>query len=83
MLLRSAVGRGAAPMQGVLEAMVDAIIRESGESVGRRVQSAFAYLRQSQPVVAPLYELNKLWEDMPADLAARNLRTVLADTVLR
>jgi hypothetical protein len=81
-LLRSSVSRGAAPMQGP-EAMVDAIIRESGESVGQRVQSAFAYLRQSQPAVAPLFEQNKLWEDMPADLAARSLRGVLADTVQR
>ncbi|HET6247338.1 MAG TPA: GTPase domain-containing protein [Tepidisphaeraceae bacterium] len=81
-LLRSAISRGAAPMQGP-EAMVDAIIRESGESVAGRVQSAFASLRQAQPVVASLYEKNKLWEDMPADIAARSLRVALTETVRR
>ena len=47
------------------------------------MQSAFAQLRQSQPAVAPLYRDNHLWEDMPADLAAAELRRRLATTVER
>jgi hypothetical protein len=61
--------------------MVDSVIRESGEEVARLVQSSFAQLRQSQPSIASLYVHNKLWEDMPADEAAANLRRALGDTV--
>jgi hypothetical protein len=81
-LLRNAVARGALPMQGA-KAMVDVVIQESGESVHQLVQSAFAQLRQSQPVVAPLYAQNKLWEDMPAELAAAALTRMLGQTVQR
>ena len=81
-LLRSAVSRSVAPMRGA-EAMVDAVMQESGESAARLVQSAFAYLRQSQPAVAVLYPQNKLWEDQPADAAALKLRQCLAVAVQR
>lgn len=81
-LLRAAVSRSATTMQGP-EAMVDAVMRESGESVSALVQSAFVQLRQSQPAVAALFPTNKLWEDMPADQAATSLCRVLAETVQR
>jgi hypothetical protein len=81
-LMRSAVARAAAPLQGA-EAMVDAAFKETGESASNLVQSAFAQLRQSQPTVAALYPHNKLWEDMPADMAGASLRRALADTVER
>jgi hypothetical protein len=81
-LVRSAVSRGAMPMQPA-ETIVESVMRESGASVAALVQSAFVQLRQSQPAIAALYPHNKLWEDMPADLAAGNLRRTLADTVQR
>ncbi|HWE96225.1 MAG TPA: GTPase domain-containing protein [Tepidisphaeraceae bacterium] len=81
-LLRSAVSRGAMPMQSA-DGMVDAVVKESGDSIGRLVQSAFAQLRQAQPAVALLYPHNKLWEDMPADLAAANLQRALAGAIGR
>ena len=47
----------------------------------RLVQTTFAQLRLSQPVVATLYRHNRLWEDMPAELAAGQLRRALARSV--
>ncbi|HZK80068.1 MAG TPA: GTPase [Humisphaera sp.] len=81
-LMRSAVSRAATPLQGA-EAMVDAAFKETGESASALVQSAFAQLRQSHPTVAALYPYNKLWENMPADMADASLRRALADTVER
>ncbi|MDB5293732.1 MAG: hypothetical protein JWL69_4973 [Phycisphaerales bacterium] len=79
-LLRSAVSRAAMPMQSA-DGMVDAVVKDSGESIARLVQSAFAQLRQTQPAVAALYPHNKLWEDMPADIAAGNLQRALAGAI--
>lgn len=81
-LLRSAVARSAAPLLGP-DAMVDAVIRESGESVAKLVQSAFANLRQTQPAVASLYPHAKPWEDAPAEAAAAGLHRSLCDAVQR
>ncbi|MDB5302964.1 MAG: hypothetical protein JWM97_513 [Phycisphaerales bacterium] len=79
-LLRSAVSRGAMPLQSA-DGMVDAVVKESGESIAGLVQSAFAQLRQTQPAVAALYPHNKLWEDMPSDMAAGNLQRALAGAI--
>ncbi len=81
-LLRNAVSRTGAPVEDI-EAMVDGLMKLSGESVASMVQSAFAQLRHSQPAVAPLYGNNKLWEDLPADHAAGGLRRVLAEAATR
>jgi hypothetical protein len=81
-LLRAAVSRSAAVMQGA-DAMVDGVMQESGESVTALVQSAFVQLRQAQPAVAALYLNNKLWEETSADRAATGLRRALAETVRR
>ena len=81
-ILRTAAARHPAPAQHS-EALVDAIMQESGESVTALVQSAFAQLRQTQPAVAPLYAGNRLWEDMPAEIAAGQLRRNLAQATQR
>ncbi len=45
------------------------------------LQAAMAHLRQAQPTVAALYEHDKLWEQMNAELAVGRLRDRLAETV--
>lgn len=75
-------GRGAG--LGGAEALVDSYLGgTSAGSVAANVQAAFAQLRQSQPAVSNLYRHNRLWEDMPAELAAGELRRTLAATVER
>jgi hypothetical protein len=73
---------GSLRLQGA-DALVEAYLQHDGRPVAGLVQSAFAQLRQSQPAVAALYRDNHLWEDMPADLAAADLRRQLAATVER
>jgi hypothetical protein len=75
---------GAAGTRGS-ETMVDAYLNTCDPAGGlsRLVQSTFAQLRHSQPLVATLYRHNRLWEDMPAELAAGELRRALAATVDR
>ena len=70
---------------GGAETMVDAYLNacDPAGGVPRLVQSTFAQIRQSQPAVAPLYRHNRLWEDMPAELAAGELRRTLAATIER
>jgi hypothetical protein len=75
---------GAAGTRGT-ETMVDAYLNgcDPAGGVARLVQTTFAQLRQSQPLVATLYSNNRLWEDMPAELAAGELRRTLAATIDR
>jgi GTPase Era involved in 16S rRNA processing len=71
---------------GGAESMVETYLGAcdgAGGGVARLVQTTFAQLRQSQPLVATLYRHNRLWEDMPAELAAGELRRTLAVTVER
>lgn len=82
LLIRSAVSRNAVMMQSA-DSLVDACVKESGESFEILIQTTFAQLRQQQPIVASLYGQNKLWESMPAELAAGTLHRGLADTVQR
>ncbi len=82
LLIRSAVSRNAVMMQSA-DGLVDACVKESGESFEILIQTTFAQLRQQQPIVASLYGQNKLWESMPAELAAGTLHRGLADTVQR
>ena len=67
------------------EAMVDVYLGgcDPAGGVARLVQTTFAQLRQSQPLVAQLYRGNRLWEDMPAELAVGELRRTLAASVER
>jgi hypothetical protein len=75
---------GAAGTRGA-ESMVEAYLNgcDPAGGLSRLVQSTFAQLRQSQPTIATLYRHNRLWEDMPAELAAGELRRALATTVER
>ena len=55
----------------------------AGRSVARRVQGTFARLQQAHPEVADAYRGRRLWEDLPADTAAAELRERLADAMDR
>jgi GTPase Era involved in 16S rRNA processing len=63
--------------------LIETYLQHDGRPTSALIQAAFAQLRQSQPLVAELYRGNHLWEDMPADLAASDLRHRLAATVDR
>ena len=65
------------------DALVEAYLQQDGRPVAGLVQSTFAQLRQAQPGLAELYRDNRLWEDMPAELAAGDLRRRLAATIER
>jgi hypothetical protein len=65
------------------EALVGLHLRPDGRNLSDAVQTTFAQLHQSQPMVSALYRDRKLWEDRPADLAAADLHRRLADTVTR
>src|SRR5688500_6870826 len=73
---------GSLRLQGS-DALVETYLQRDGRPVSSLVQSAFAQLRQSQPAVAELYRENRLWEDMPSDLAASDLRRRLSATIDR
>ncbi len=71
-------GRGAgAALQEDRAEQIEPIVRP----LATELQGAMAHLRQAQPAVAPLYEQDKLWETMNADLAIGRLRNRLAGTV--
>ena len=54
-----------------------------GRPVARRVQGVFARLQQQHPEIADAYRGRRLWEDLPADTAAAELRERLADALDR
>ena len=54
-----------------------------GRSLPAIVQTTFALLQQQFPAVSALYKHRKLWEPMPAALAAGELREALIGTVNR
>jgi len=74
--------RGTAPFAGV-EATVDAYLNAEHRTVSEQIQSTFAQLHQSSPPLGALYRHRKLWEAMPADLAAADLREILVGTLER
>ena len=80
-------GGGPRGGEALVEAYLDGAGGGGGSANGRGmaglVQATFAQLRQAQPTVATLYRHNHLWEDMPADMAAGELRRTLAATVER
>jgi hypothetical protein len=76
-------GLGARGAEALVEAYLDGTGGAGGRGVASLVQTTFAQLRQAQPAVAGLYRDNRLWEDMPAELAAGELRRTLAGTVER
>jgi len=71
-------GRSAgAALQEDRAAQIEPILRP----LSADLQAAMAHLRQAQPTVATMYEHDKLWETMNADLAVGRLRDHLAATV--
>ena len=67
-------------MQGAA-ALADLHLRPGGQPLATLVQSTFAQLRQSQPAIAALYRQNRLWDDRPAEMAAGDLRKIIAGTI--
>jgi hypothetical protein len=55
---------GAAPSP---ETLVDVSLNVQGRPVSQAVQSTFALLQQTHPLVSPLYRAQRLWDAAPAD----------------
>jgi hypothetical protein len=65
------------------QSLVELYLRPDGRDLANAVQTTFAQLQQSQPMVSSLYRSRKLWEDRQADLAAAELQRNLAQTLER
>ena len=59
------------------EALVASKTDDAGRSLSSSVQATFALLQQTHPAIGPLYRRAKLWDEMPADGAAAELRQSL------
>ena len=59
------------------------VATSSGQRLSDVIQSVFATLHQSAPLVSPLYASRKYWEAMPAEAAESDLRRRLAATIER
>lgn len=62
---------------------IDTYLQIDAQPLSSTVQRTFAQLQQSQSEVSALYQLNKLWEDAPADFAAMDLRQRISSTLER
>ncbi|HYO09787.1 MAG TPA: GTPase domain-containing protein [Tepidisphaeraceae bacterium] len=62
---------GAAPSP---EALVLARTEADGRTLSAAIQATFSLLQQTHPMAGNLYRQQKLWEAMPADAAASDLR---------
>jgi GTPase Era involved in 16S rRNA processing len=65
------------------ESLVEQYIRPDGRDLSDAIQTTFAQLQQSQPMISALYRGRKLWEARQADMAAADLRRNLTDTIAR
>jgi GTPase Era involved in 16S rRNA processing len=65
------------------EVLVEQYMRPNGRDLSQGIQTTFAQLQQSQPMVSSLYRGLKFWEARQADLAAADLLRNLADTLAR
>jgi len=63
------------------EALVEAHLRPNGTPVATLIRTTFAMLQQSNQQISELYQQRRLWEDMAADVAAVNLRSILTQTI--
>jgi hypothetical protein len=75
---RQNVGAAASP-----ESLVDVSLVVQGRPVSAAVQSTFALLQQTHPLVSPLYRGQRLWESAPADAAVMHLRDALTRSLQR
>lgn len=62
---------------------LEAHLRVGSGNVSDGVQAAFAQLRQTAPATVDLYAQRRLWEDLPAEIAATNLKLALETTIAR
>ena len=60
---------------------LDTYLDQDARTVSSLVQSAFAQLHQTHPLVGQLYGHRKLWDELPADTAASDLRQRLSATI--
>jgi len=65
------------------ESLAEAYLRPGGQDLSQSIQTTFAQLQQSQPIVSSLYRNRKLWEARQADLAAAELQRNIAETLTR
>jgi hypothetical protein len=65
------------------ELLAEAYLRPNGQDLSQTIQTTFAQLQQSQPMVSSLYRNRKLWESRQADLAAADLQRNIAETITR
>ncbi|HEY7117955.1 MAG TPA: GTPase domain-containing protein [Tepidisphaeraceae bacterium] len=65
------------------ESLVDSYLRPGGRDLSSAIQTTFAHLQQSQPMISSLYRNRKFWEARQADIAAGELHRSLSDTVSR
>ena len=65
---------GAAPSP---ETLVEISLNVQGRPVSQAVQSTFALLQQTHPLVSPLYRGQRLWDAAPADAATLHLQDAL------
>jgi hypothetical protein len=84
-LVRTMGAKSAVPLQGAGSLVEYHLAGEGtgGWSVAGAVRSTFGQLRQSYPALSALYPHRKLWEDLPADQAARTLARRLTAGVER
>jgi hypothetical protein len=62
---------------------LDVYLEQDARTVSSLVQSAFAQLHQTHPLIGQLYQNQKLWDELPADTAAADLRQRLSATIDR
>ena len=53
----------------------------NGQSIAAQLQTTFALLQQSHPVLSDIYREQKFWESVPAAAADGQLRHALAQTI--
>ena len=62
---------------------LDVYLEQDARTVASLVQSAFAHLYQTHPLIGQLYRDQKLWEHLPAEGAAAGLRQRLGGAIDR
>ncbi len=82
LLIRSATARNAGPPLSA-DVLVDASLGQSGEPLAGVLQNCFGQLRRSHPVLAEYYADQKLWEEMPSEVAVGELSNRLAEVIRR
>lgn len=77
----TSVWRAASATAPPAETLVNAYVDPSDRPLATAVKTTFAHLHQSHPGVGPLFGTRKLWEDLPANEAAAELRQALVSAV--